>query len=114
MKYLITLVLLCMSTFSNAAWINVSGKITNLSTYANTETILVTLDNHGRNIEECSNKTTFAISNSISAEARARMYANLLAAKTAKNTVTIAYSEVGSCEPWDSNPSGYRKILRLQ
>ncbi|TDF39834.1 hypothetical protein EYS14_10080 [Alteromonadaceae bacterium M269] len=99
---------------SFAAWLNTSGKVTSLVTYATTNTILVGLSVDGADVAQCSNKTTFAISKDIDAEARARMYALLLAAKTADTTVVVSYQDAGGCEPWSSNPSVYRRIVRLQ
>jgi len=104
------------AAFSNgvfAAWLNVTGKVTSINTYASRETVLVNLDNAGAEVAECSNKTTFAISKGISAEARARMYSLLLAAQSANRKVRIAFNDVGSCESWDAATSVYRKIQRV-
>ncbi len=114
MKYMILVVLLTLSTTSNARWLDVSGNVTHLVTYAHNETILVTLDNTGNDVLECSNKVTFAISKTMSPEGRSRMYSLLLAAKTSGSRVTVSYNDVGNCEPWDANPNAYRKITRLK
>lgn len=111
-KVFITLLLLTISQPSFA--LSTSGKITSLVTYSTTETILVTLEDAGTKVDECSSATTFAISKSISAEARARMYAMLLSAQATGRTVTLSYAPVGSCEPWGSNTTAYRKIVRLR
>jgi len=87
--------------------------VKNISTYSSTETILVNLDSHGTAVEDCTNTTTFAISKTISSEARARMYALLLAAKSSNSSVTIAFNDVGNCEPWDANQNAYRIITRI-
>ena len=110
--FLVSLLLL-MPLESYAAWITASGKVTDLYTYASRETVLVKLDVNGADVAECSNKTFFAISKDISEEARARMYSTLLAAKVSGSTVSLAFNDVGGCEPWDSNPSVYRVITRI-
>ena len=113
---LCTTIMLLTTIFSNealAVWLNVKGKVTSIYTYASRETIIVSLDNVGANVAECSNKTAFAISKSISAEARSRMYSLLLAAHSANREVTIAFNDVGGCEPWDANASAYRRIARV-
>ncbi len=96
-----------------AEWINVTGEVVGLTTYARTNTILVTLDSEGAEVAECSNRSTFAISKDDVPEARSRMYSMLLAAKTAEKKVVLTYQNIDGCEPWDSNPTAYRKILRL-
>jgi len=115
MNKLVTFVFLCvLSTSANAVWLNSTGKITGIITYAGKETILINISASGADVEECLNKNTFAISSSISPEARARMYSMLLSAQATGRNVTVSYNDVGSCEPWDSNSSVYRKIVRLQ
>ena len=114
MKKAIAVLSFFIACNSHAVWLNTAGKITSLTTYATTNTILVTLSNPGTDVEQCSNKTTFAISKDINAEARARMYSMLLAAQTSDRTVTVSYNDVGNCEPWDANLNAYRKITRLR
>lgn len=99
---------------ASAAWIEASGKITNMMTYATNNTILVTISSAGTPVDECSNNSSFAVSKSMDEEARSRMFAMLLAAKASGASVTIAYNDVGQCEPWGSNSSAYRKIQRLR
>ncbi|MDO6708529.1 hypothetical protein [Photobacterium sp. 1_MG-2023] len=113
-------ILLCLMTliFTSSAWakeywIDTSGKVFQIATYATTETILVYLDTSGSDVAECSDKQAFAISNTLSSEARSRMYSMLLAAKTAGTPVTVSYTNVGSCEVWGTNNSAYRRIMRL-
>lgn len=113
MNYLIFILLTLFSLPSNAVWLNTTGKVSNIVTYGGTETVLVNLSAKGTAVPECSNTSTFAISRSISPEQRARMFAILLAAKSSDRHVTVSYSDVGSCEPWDSNTNAYRKITRL-
>ena len=105
--------LLLLPLDSYAAWITTSGKVIRISTYSSTNTVLVQLDVNGTSVSECSNNITFAISKDMSEEARSRMYSLLLAAKVAGDTVSIAYSDTGSCEPWDASTSAYRRILRI-
>ncbi|WP_054113298.1 hypothetical protein [Marinagarivorans algicola] len=114
MKKLLLLPLLFLTSMANAAWLDTQGKVTRLITYAGHDTIPVTLDTAGTDVSECSNKADFVISQSISPEGRARMYAYLLAAKTTGSLVTLSYNHQNSCEPWDANPAAYRKIMRLQ
>lgn len=114
MKYcLLLLALFSVSSFS-AYWIDTAGKVTAIITYAGTETILVTLSNHGTDVAECASKTTFAVSKSISAEARSRMYAMLLSAQATGRNITVSYSNIGGCEPYGANANAYRKIARLR
>ncbi|TRY28671.1 DUF5992 family protein [Aliiglaciecola sp. M165] len=114
MKKALFLLLFSFSEYSDAAWLNTTGTVSDVITYASTETVLVVLSSNGAPVEECSNTTTFAISKSISEEARARMFSILLAAKTTGSSVTLSYNDVGGCEPWDANSSAYRKITRLR
>ncbi|GLX84527.1 hypothetical protein tloyanaT_07790 [Thalassotalea loyana] len=113
MKKLISVAALLFSFNSNAAWIDASGAVTSLVTYASTETVLVTLSNAGKDTG-CANKVTFAISKDISSEARARMYSMLLAAQSTGRSVVVTYNDTGGCEPWDANQNAYRKIVRLR
>ncbi|MBD8513360.1 hypothetical protein IFO68_11805 [Photobacterium sp. CAU 1568] len=116
-KYIFILIAVCLSSnaFSSTNyWVDTTGKVLNIATYATTETVLVFLDNNGQDVAECSDKQAFAISNTLSSEARARMYSMLLAAKTAGTPITVAYTKVGSCEAWGSNNSVYRRIMRLR
>lgn len=106
--------LLVVSNATFAAWIDVSGNVTSIVTYGHRETILVSLSSAGAEVGGCMNKTGFAISQTMSPEGRARMYAMLLAAKTTDTPVTISYNDVGNCEPWDANQAVYRKITRLR
>lgn len=101
MKYVFSLVLFALSFSSDAVWLNTGGKVTGLITYAHTETILVTISNPGADVAECSSKGVFAISSSVSEEARTRMYAMLLSAQATGRNVTISYNDVGNCEPWE-------------
>lgn len=113
-KLIVFVFLYILSTSANATWLNSSGKIVNIITYANKEAILVTISTNGIDVAECSNKSVFAISASISSEARARMYSMLLSAQATGRNITVAYNDVGGCEPWDSNSSVYRRINRLR
>lgn len=116
-KHIFILIALCLSSnaFSSTNyWVDTTGKVLNIATYANTETVLVFLDNNGQDVAECSNKQAYAISNTLSSEARSRMYSMLLAAKTAGTPITVSYTNVGSCEAWDSNNSVFRRIMRLR
>ena len=114
MKHYLFWTLLLASVASKAAWIEASGKVNSIAIYSSTETILVTLNSHGAPVTGCSNTSAFAVSNSMSPEGRARMYAMLLAAKTAGTVITVAYDELGGCEPWGSNQSVYRIIRRMR
>jgi len=114
MKYLFFLTLLLASINSYAVWINTSGTVESIITYSGRETILVGLSSDGTDVEDCSSKTTFAISKDMSEEGRARMYSMLLTAKTTGETVTLSYSDTGGCEEWDSNTNVYRRIVRLR
>lgn len=114
MKYVFSLTLFVLSFSSAAAWLDVGGKVTGLITYASKETILVTITNPGADVAECSNKNVFAISGSMSSEARARMYAMLLSAQATGRNVVISYNSVGNCERWDANQNAYRRIVRLK
>lgn len=97
-----------------AYWVDVSGKVSSIITYAHTDTILVKLDASGSDVSECSNRTDFALSKSIPEERRAKMYSFLLAAKISGTPVTVSFNHSGSCEPWDANSSVYRIIARLR
>ncbi len=114
MNKFMCLLALVFSTNTSAAWLEAGGKVVGLATYSSSETILVTLSANGSPVAECSNKSTFAISKTMSEEARARMYAMVLAAKAAGTIITVAYNETGSCEPWGSAPSVYRQIKRMR
>lgn len=115
-KHIFILIAVCLSSnvFSSEYWIDTTGKVLSIATYATKETILVYLDNNGQDVTECSDKQAFAISNTLSSEGRARMYSMLLAAKTAGTPITVSYTNVGSCEAWGSNNSVYRRIMRLR
>ncbi|KPZ73121.1 hypothetical protein J8L86_12545 [Shewanella sp. MMG014] len=113
MKVFTVIILLLASSSSHAIWLNTTGKVASIVTYAGRDTVLVNLDNHGTAVAECANNSTFAISLHNSIEQRARMFAILLAAKASDKSVIISYSDTGGCEAWDSNPSAYRKITRL-
>lgn len=118
-KMVLTVGLFLLSVGVHAGWLSTKGKVQSLVTYASHETVLVTLEDEqgeiipGNGITDCTNKQSFAISRDISTEARARMYAALLAAKTAGTYVTISYSDAGGCEPWDASANVYRKVVRL-
>jgi hypothetical protein len=112
-RTLLVFLVTVLSSNSYAVWLNTSGNIATITTYAHTNTILVSLSNDGHRINECSSDNVFAISSAMDSEARSRMYSMLLAAKSANKAVTISYSDVGNCEPWDSNRSAYRRIVRL-
>lgn len=114
MKFILASMLLLISAPGYAAWLEASGKIESIATYASNETILVTLSSPGKAVPACSNTTTFAISRSISAEARARMFSMLLAARAAGANITVAFDEAGGCEPWDANTNVYRIIKRMR
>ncbi len=114
MKFITAIFLLMFSLHSEARWLDVSGKVLYLVTYANTNTILVTLDQQGSDVSECSSKDTFAISRGLDPEARSRMYSLLLAAKVSDTPVVISFNEVGNCESWSSTQNVYRKITRLR
>jgi len=114
MKFLVFLIGLILSAYSNAAWIDTSGKVTSIITYAHTDTIIVNISAVGTDVTECSNKASFVISKSIGSEARTRMYSMLLSAQATGRTVVLAYNNTGGCEPWDANANAYRKIVRLR
>jgi hypothetical protein len=113
-KYIFGVLFFTISQVSNAAWVEASGEVNRIMTYATTDTILITLSSSGTSVPDCSNTSEFAISKSASEESRARMYAMALAAKTAGTTITVAYEESGGCEPWGSNTSVYRTIRRMR
>ena len=96
-----------------AVWINATGKIEKLHVYQHTGVILVTLDTDGADVTDCSNKRTFAISSSVTHERRQIMLSVLMSAEARGKPVTLAYNDVGGCEPWDANASVYRKITRI-
>ncbi|WP_096087865.1 hypothetical protein [Agaribacterium haliotis] len=115
MKFVFALMLFLLPCLANAYWLEASGEVASLNIYASNNTILVNLkDVDGDDVDECANKTTFAVSKSLEPEARARMYAYLLAAKTAGARVTLAFNHEGGCEPWGSKSDVYRKIQRLR
>ncbi|WDD98161.1 hypothetical protein [Thalassomonas actiniarum] len=113
MKYYLSAILLMLALPSHAIWHSTTAKVKSISTYSGMETILVNLESDGIAVNECSNKATFAISKNISAEARARMYAMLLSAEATGKAISVAYADVGSCEPLGSTPNVYRTILRM-
>lgn len=110
-KYIILLMLL--SGLSQAAWLSTSGKVESIVTYSKTNTVLVALTSSGQEVEECSNKTIFAISKDLVPEARNRMFSMLLASEASDTDITVSYLNSGGCEPWDSSPNVYRKIVRM-
>lgn len=110
----ILFVFLFLSKGVYAYWVDASGKVTSIITYAHTDTILVKLEVAGTEVPECDNKSDFAISKSVPEERRSKMYALLLAAKMSGTPVTVSFSHSGNCEPWDSNSSVYRMITRLR
>lgn len=110
----ILFVFLFLSQGVYAYWIDASGKVTSIITYAHTDTILIKLEVAGTEVPECGNKSDFAISKSVPEERRSKMYALLLAAKMSGTPVTVSFSHSGNCEPWDSNSSVYRMITRLR
>jgi len=112
MKYILLIAVL-MPLQAFAAWLNTTGKIDSINVYHNRDVILVSLDNNGADITECSNKTTFAISSSVTHERRQIMLSILMSAEARGKPVTLAYNDVGGCEPWDANASVYRKITRI-
>jgi hypothetical protein len=114
MKYTVFLIALVFSTYSNASWIDTSGKVSSIITYAHIDTIIVNISSAGIDVAECANKTSFVISKSISSEARTRMYSMLLSAQATGRTVVLAYNNTGGCEPWGANANAYRKIVRLR
>ena len=71
MKFTVFLITLFFSAYSHAYWIDTSGKVTSIITYAHTDTVIVTLTSAGADVAECTNKTNFVISKSINSEARA-------------------------------------------
>lgn len=101
------------SGFSQAAWLSTSGKVESIVTYSKTNTVLVALTSSGQEVEECSNKTIFAISKDLVPEARNRMFSMLLASEASDADITVSYLNSGGCEPWDSSPNVYRKIVRM-
>jgi hypothetical protein len=113
MKTIALAALLFVTTSVNAVWINATGKVEEVWTYATNNTVLVKLSVAGRDVEECSNKTMFAISKGITEEARSRMYSMLLSAQSKGNLVTVSFNDVGSCESWDADPAAFRKIYRV-
>jgi hypothetical protein len=114
MKRYIFSSLILWSSYASAGWIDTAGSVEHITTYGHTETILVKLSVNGTDVAECSSKVSFAISKSISEEARARMYSMLLAAQASGRNVRVSYDNVGGCEPWDANGNVFRKIDRLQ
>ncbi|MEM7763891.1 MAG: hypothetical protein AAF290_07390 [Pseudomonadota bacterium] len=113
MKKIFIVFALLLSVNSHAVWINVTGTVVNIVTYAHTDTVLVTLSVPGQDVVECVNKTQFAISSTTSEERRARMYAMLLSAKASETPITITYNDVGSCEAYGSTTNAYRTVLRM-
>jgi len=113
-KYFLVLVFFLFSIKSYAAWLDTSGTVVGITTYASTETILITLSANGRDVQECASKNVFAIGKDLSVEARARMYSMLLAAQATGRTVVVSYSEADGCEPWGSTQNVYRRIVRLR
>lgn len=110
-KYIILLML--FSGFSQAAWLSTSGKVESIVTYSKTNTVLVALTSSGQEVEECSNRTIFAISKDLVPEARNRMFSMLLASEASDTDITVSYINSGGYEPWDSSPNVYRKIVRM-
>lgn len=86
------------SGFSQAAWLSTSGKVESIVTYSKTNTVLVALTSSGQEVEECSNKTIFAISKDLVPEARNRMFSMLLASEASDTDITVSYLNSGGCE----------------
>lgn len=114
MKLLTFVLLLTVSSSSFSAWLDTEGHVVQIATYADKNTILVTLTNHGTDVTACSSKSIFAISSAISEESRARMFSMLLAAQASGREVVVSYNDVGGCEPWGASENVYRKIVRLK
>lgn len=114
MKYVLTMLTLLVSISANAGWVDSTGTVKNIITYAHTETILVQLSVSGINVAECSNKTTFAISAQMSSEGRARMYSMLLSSQTTGRPVVVAVLDTDGCESWFSTQNVYRRIARIR
>ena len=74
-KAIACLFMLTVSNFACAAWIEASGTVNRIATYAHTDTVLVYLDGGGTQVAECTNKTVFAISGSMLSERRWRLRA---------------------------------------
>lgn len=106
--------LLSFSANLYAEFRTTSGAVTDITTYAQTETVLVNLSSAGVPDAGCSNVTTFAIGKDISAEARARMYAMLLAAQAGRRSVVVTHDDTVACEPWGSTQNVYRRIVRMR
>lgn len=106
-------VCLVFAANSQAAWLNVTAKVSQIIQYSHTDTILVKLELAGTKIAACSNADHFAINGSLPESRRASLLSSLLAAQAAARPVAIAYDDLGGCVPWDSNPAVYRGITRL-
>lgn len=118
-KSVITSVIVCalasmVSPQAYSAWVEASGTVEEIALYDHTDTVLVTLSSHGMPVAECSNTVRFALSKHSNTERRNRFMSVLLMAQASGQSVTIAYNESGSCEPWDANPAVFRIVKRLR
>ncbi|MCG7560746.1 MULTISPECIES: hypothetical protein [Pseudoalteromonas] len=115
MKKLILGCAMLIAGQAQAAWLTAGGSIDTIVVYANTNTILVTLQAGTSNLNnKCTTKSpTLAISSGLTEERRNRMYSMLLAKKASGQAVSLTYDSTAACEPWDSNSSAYSRILRM-
>ncbi|MCG7536475.1 hypothetical protein [Pseudoalteromonas sp. OOF1S-7] len=115
MKKLILGCAMLMAGQAQAAWLTAGGSIDAITVYANTNTILVTLQAGTSNLtNNCTTKTpVLAISSNLPEERRNRMYSMLLAKKASGKAVSLTYDSAAACEPWDSNSAAYSRIVRM-
>ncbi|WP_054114254.1 hypothetical protein [Marinagarivorans algicola] len=116
----ILILIVMMSSTQAFAWHTSTGKVKNINFYSATDVILVSLIHsttgepvEGADVTACTNKTTFAISQSIPAERRSQMLSALLMAKASGRSVSFSYSSAGGCVPYGTGSSVYRGIVRL-
>ena len=119
MRFLI-LVALTLVSGQALAWHTSGGQVKDINVYSGTDAVLVTLVNpttgemvNGADVTQCSNKTTFAISNTISPERRSQMLSLLLMAKASGRPVRLSYSTSGGCVAYGAGSSVYRGIVRI-
>ncbi|QTL34122.1 hypothetical protein [Pseudoalteromonas viridis] len=115
MKKLILGCAMLMAGQAQAGWLTAGGSIDAITVYANTNTILVTLQAGTSNLtNNCTTKAPIlAISADLPEERRNRMYSMLLAKKASGQAVSLAYDPAAACEPWNANSSAYSRIERM-
>lgn len=112
-RLLLGLLFLTAAINAHAIWVDASGKVSTISVYAHTDTVLITLDSSSASVDACSNNHAFAIDGGLPPERRKQMLSILLTAKATGDTLTLKYNDVDGCVDWGASPNVYRGIVRI-